>query len=244
MHHSHLALFVLIAACSAGPSLSPPPSEALRADWQRVQVRVVSPAAGCEVDGPPTTLLGQALVGARNGAGLGFIGGTVLGTPVLGVAGGVLGGVGGFFVGPLCGESAETVESGVARLHQALGEADPGAQLSTAVATALRARGVDVAEGAAVACELRLSQVGLLGWQDFDSALAPSLLGELVMLRVSDGAPLHRVPFACATSQLLFSVWSQRPGKVTPAFSDAARQLAEFLTDELVGNTDIQWERR
>lgn len=221
----------------------------MRSEWHQVVVRVVSPATGCELDAPPTTLPGRALVGAGKGALIGAGVGAGLGylSPEWGVvlvgAGAVLGGLGGLLVGPLSGESAADVEAGAAVLHQALADADPGAQLGVALTAALRLRGVEVVDGAAVVCELRLEQVGLLGAPDFDPELAPSLMGELCMRRMADGATLHREPFACATLGRPFTTWRRTKGGVRGAFGDATRQLADFLADELAGNTDVLWVR-
>lgn len=249
MRHPTAASVVLFAACSAGPPLPPTPSAAMRSEWQRVVVRVVSPATGCELDAPPTTLPGRALVGAGKGALIGVGVGAGIGylSPEWGVvlvgAGALLGGLGGLLVGPLCGESAADVEAGVATLRQAVAEADPGAQLGVALTAALQLRGVEVVDGAAIVCELRLAQVGLLGAPDFDPELAPSLQGEVCMRRGVDGAALHCEPFACATLGQPFTTWLRTRGAVRGAFGDASRQLADFLADELVRNTDIHWVR-
>ena len=245
-----VALPVVLTACAAKPPLPPPPSEALRASWQHVNVKVLSADDAVAIDTPPTTLLGRAGLGAGKGALVGTVAGGALGsgTGVLGLilmgGGLVVGGVGGFAIGAFSGDDPEAIAAAAVKLQDAVNQAAMPARLQAALGAELLARGVSPRDDASVVCELRLDRCGLLGWPNFDPDLAPTVHGELRMLRRTDGVAEHTLPFQCVLVGKPFTEWTADPGAVGAAFGDAAKQLAEFLADELTRNVDIRFGSR
>jgi hypothetical protein len=247
-HHALTVLlpFFLFVACAAGPPLPPPPPEEMRAQWRVVELEVLpTESVELEVDAPPTSLLGRMGVGTTRGFVTGAaIGGSMPGASSLfGLAAlGVVGGLGGFVIGPFCGESTAVVGETTAQLAASARILPPEVLLGADLRRELAMRGTFVVDRADVRCEVRLTRWCLCGFDaSFDPSLAVTLAGELTMRRRSDGEVLHTLPFWWQGTPRRFRAWGDQPSEVAAVLRAASADVATFLADELLCTVDIAW---